>query len=94
MEFKGTKGKWEVCWCQQNSIREAKYPYANAPIARCFDDTIDNTGQALANAKLMAKSPEMLEMLEECLDTFQCEDSNDRDLKRRIEQLIKEATSC
>lgn len=34
----------------------------------------------------------MLELLKESLDTFTCNDSSDRDLKTRIEQLIKSTT--
>jgi hypothetical protein len=43
-----------------------------------------------ANALLISKAPEMLEMLKQCL--YRLENSNHRDFPNKIKQLIKEAT--
>jgi hypothetical protein len=89
MEFKGTKGKWEVTvsneYCGDYSIRTENGS------ATSFEDE--------ANALLISKAPEMLEMLNNQLEfLIYCRDNmkvsrpvfNQKIL--RIKQLIKEAT--
>ena len=84
MEFKGTKGKWEL----KNMDNNWLVMYNNINLVG-----INNNK---ANALLISKAPEMLEMLNKivlmtdtCKGTFQ-------DFKERynleIKQLIKEAT--
>ena len=81
-EFKGTKGKWLI-WKEDIIITEAEID----------DDVICVKPQMMqsqknwkANALLISKSPEMLEMLEEIarMSNF--------DMVDEIKQLIKEAT--
>lgn len=40
--------------------------------------------------KIASKANEMLELLEECNETFNCNDSSDRLLKQRIIDLMKD----
>jgi hypothetical protein len=80
MEFKGTKGKWEVTisneYCGDYSIRTENGS------ATSFEDD--------ANALLISKAPEMLEMLK----VIFLEKLNGTNIitYEPIEQLIKEAT--
>ena len=78
MEFKGTKGKWEVC-----KTHKTITDYKGFTIAKEYG--IRNSNEWKANALLMSKAPEMLEMLEWILSGQNIDNSE-------IEQLIKEAT--
>ena len=90
MEFKGSKGKWEV------SIPEDSNGFiyvGGGQIATCY--TVDYkdweqspTQETKANAILISKAPEMLEMLKEILYG----DLDPKDVFKKAEQLIKEAT--
>jgi hypothetical protein len=77
MEFKGTKGKWEVA--------KVKVFYFNVEVDNeVICEIISPNNDGKANALLISKAPEMLEMLEKVLTAkFTCEE---------IKQLIKEAT--
>ena len=84
MEFKGTKGKW---------YRNTKSKIVSSVYSENEEKLIHisgkNNDEAKANALLISKAPEMLEMLKEI--------SNDRlwgtdDDFNKLEQLIKEAT--
>jgi len=78
-DFKGTKGKWiqdddRIC-------DEKGYTIASS----CYRNHAENK----ANAKLISCDPEMLEMLEDILDTIrECETPR----LYEIEELIKKAT--
>jgi hypothetical protein len=93
MEFKGTKGPWHVNCVLTNTsgIADIKSVY-NEHIIACLaayefrNATIEETN---ANAKLISKAPEMLEMLMECERTLQEIYGCDTD---EIKNLIKEAT--
>ncbi len=95
MEFKGTKGKWEI-----NSRASRNVRCNNLTIANCSQGQDgENETEEKANALLISKAPEMLEMLKLQLDfLIYCRDNmkvsrpvfNQKILK--IEQLIKEAT--
>ena len=85
MEFKGTKGKWEKVT-------------ANWDLDQCvfIEDTEEKicdikslSHNAIYDALLISKEPEMLEMLQDILDT---QDNGDVYHSYKIEQLIKEAT--
>lgn len=91
MEF--TKGKWFLSPNQievgsSNGIYIADCGYA-------LDVTIDRK-ECIANALLISKAPEMLEMLKELRQIFDkysvCFESQFFKYKEPIEQLIKEAT--
>jgi hypothetical protein len=90
MEFKGTKGKWE--FNNENFIEiQIKKPLKSI----CAINT--NVEEYEANALLISKAPEMLEMLEKLYQQvdFSFESfGSDTGLKmqEKIEQLIKEAT--
>ena len=98
MEFRGTKGEWKtdtytsengrettiVCNTDYNSNRTDIHVLFSA-----IDETEKQTNRA--NALLISKAPEMLEMLKKV--RFYAEfDSMRLDLYNEIEQLIKEAT--
>jgi hypothetical protein len=90
-EFKGTKGDWEFSMCQiseQININSGLINIANvfSYDVLCGENDIEETK---ANALLISKAPEMLEMLKKCEKTlreiYECD-------TKEIEQLIKEAT--
>jgi 1,4-dihydroxy-2-naphthoyl-CoA synthase len=98
MEFRGTRGKWKadtytsengreitfVCNTEYNSERTDIHVRFSA-----IEETEKETNRA--NALLISKSPELLEMLKKV--RFYAEfDSMRLDLYNEIEQLIKEAT--
>ena len=85
MEFKGTKGKWGID--SENNVID----YLGDEIAFCPEWRTTTK----ANALLMSKAPEMLEMLIDILDTNrnlwgECE-SRAYQIEE-IKQLIQEAT--
>ena len=84
MEFKGSKSPWDV---------EGKFVYCDDSLgsAVCqFDLDYIKKEQQKANAKLISKAPEMLEMLNEILADKDWKEDIDFN---KIKQLIKEATS-
>jgi len=99
MEFRGTKGEWKtdtytsengrettiVCNTDYNSNRTDIHVLFSA-----IDETEKQTNRA--NALLISKSPEMLEMLNKVLEENMTDYSCCMNVKNDIEQLIKEAT--
>ena len=78
-EFKGTNETWFLSGLEIVSMpRQVK-------ICKVSGSTYD---EARANALLISKAPEMLEMLEKVLSEYTCDPSTHNE----IEQLIKEAT--
>lgn len=63
-EFKGTKGEWEF-HCGENIGVSSKNPLLI--IADVELDKDIPTDQQIANAKLIAAAPELLEALQECI---------------------------
>jgi hypothetical protein len=93
-EFKGTKGKWAIkkniegCFLISGENWEDFCEVVTVTDGTDFDGKFAE--QAQANALLISKAPEMLEMLEKLkyrLDWF-----NDDVSVSEIKQLIKEAT--
>lgn len=99
MEFKGTKGKW--------ILRENKSTVVSDEqclVARVFDgkgyalldDKQQSEGIVEANALLMSKAPELLEMLSRVVYMTSVCEGTFADFRERynveIEQLIKQAT--
>ena len=96
MEFRGTRGKWKadtytsengrettiVCNTDYNSNRTDIHVLFSA-----IDETEKQTNRA--NALLISKSPEMLEMLKKI---YFGNDYKNPSLHMEIKQLIKEAT--
>jgi len=88
MEFKGTKGDWEIYGISDDLIEI--YSVENKkPIFDIHPHT--KKSESNANAKLIACAPEMLEMLAELKNRF--EHFNDKVSVFDIEALIKKATT-
>ncbi len=93
MEFKGTKGKWEVMDASRFAVPFIVFNDNDETIFQCYNTKQGNDAQA--NALLISKAPEMLEMLKNYLaDLNNIIPSSDAQRSRiyDIEQLIKEAT--
>ena len=80
MKFKGTKGKWIEIHVSND---RGDYYKAMAENVSICNVTTRNSEQAKANAKLIAASPEMFEMLKVILQT------NEVDLDEIQELLTK-----
>ena len=101
MKFKGTKGKWKIVGEPfiSNDLPEGTGPHSGSWNVTSGETTIVNVPaysfwgltyqEAKANAQLISKAPEVLEMLEKVL--------NNSDVRSEIydqaTQLIKEATT-
>lgn len=102
MEFKGTKGKWisgkdgnilsKLVIDRIKNHKDTIVKSDTGEIAQCWADFHDGTiipeEECRANALLISKAPEMLEMLKKARKALLMLDS----LSDEIEQLIKEAT--
>ena len=83
MEFKGTKGKWYVSKAYKTINDEKGFGIAQ-------ENGIRNSNEWDANALLISKAPEMLEMLNKVCKKLK--GNGFPMLQEEIEQLIKEAT--
>jgi hypothetical protein len=97
MEFKGTKGKWEISTDNEEGILITSMHPQNRDIASVwkYDVTFLENQEAKANALLMSKAPEMLEMLQiylADLNNIIPPSDAQRNRIQDVEQLIKEAT--
>jgi hypothetical protein len=88
-EFKGTNGKWVVSEFNYDEIK-SESGFSIADVWDMDTETFPNPDEAKANALLISKSPEMLEMLEKLIPILK-ENSRFSQLEE-VEQLIKEAT--
>jgi hypothetical protein len=79
MEFKGTKGKWEINKRASRNVRCNNLTIANCSSSQDGENEIEEK----ANALLISKAPEMLEMLIKCNAIIKT---------KELENLIKEAT--
>ena len=84
MEFKGTKGKWVV-------DEDSTYPVHQIWSGAIYIAKTCFAPSSKANALLISKAPEMLEMLKEVIDWEYMSVYNE-ELYDKIEQLIKQAT--
>lgn len=97
MEFKGTKGKWEVIippYEQTNGF--VNIENEDGTIS-CYNGITKGGAhpKSLANALLISKAPEMLEMLEKIVSNWKLGNQENFIMANAIdnaEQLIKEAT--
>ncbi len=95
MEFKGTKGKWEINPKASRNVR-----FKNLTIANCSSgQNGENEIEEKANALLISKAPEMLEMLNQLIiqiETFTKGNIGEIEYFepeiKKAKQLIKEAT--
>ena len=81
MEFKGTKRKWI-----HHGVNRVRVEYG-----RCI--AITYSRERKENARLISKAPEMLEMLESIVSTWDTNQNFDEEYFNNIRQLIKEATT-
>ena len=98
-EFKGTKGKWEVDPTQAISFLDMKPLYYYVSInGQFFISTHKNItlgiddNQQKANALLISKAPEMLEMLKKLVERLEENDLGRLNAVFQAKQLINEAT--
>ncbi len=97
MEFKGTKGKWVSNYSNGSWLIQdlESYQYGcNSSIAEVYYFH-DDKHTAEANALLISKSPEMLEMLQWFVENFEgvFHEGTETDNKvKEVKQLIKQAT--
>lgn len=87
MEFKGTKGRWEVELTTVQSKRRL--------IANCIGNGITFSEEDKYNAKLMSKAPEMLEKLQEIVENWKSGNEDNFIMANLIddaEKIIHEAT--
>lgn len=94
MEFKGTKGKWEVY--NPNHIGCINVSFGKndgfTGYVELWHHHFENKEEAKANALLISKAPEMLEFLQSIVSDYENGLIEDiEDLAIRSEQLIKEA---
>lgn len=91
-EFKGTGGTWSVLGEKYFTI-ESKVQHERHIVPIVTIATVNSsfrpTEEAKANAKLISKAPEMLEMLEHVLALAKCGNIVEA---YKVEELIKEAT--
>jgi len=88
MEFKGTRGKWEINPRASRNVRCGLITIANCSSGQ--NGELEE--EEKANALLISKSPEMLEMLKEFEDELRCGYVINRNKLGKIQQLIKGAT--
>jgi hypothetical protein len=81
MEFKGTK-----------SFNVDYHTTGRLPYKYIVSDIQETDEEAQANALLISKSPELLEMLKDIFNTWEGNGNFDNDYFSNIKQLIKEAT--
>lgn len=95
MEFKGTKGKWIVRY-EKNSNGFINIDLPNKLFITVYGELkkINDVfpKETKANALLISKAPEMLEMLHKVLEENMTDYSCCMNIKNEIEHLIKEAT--
>lgn len=85
-EFKGTKGTW---WVSGTEIISDFY----TKIAKIHPTNMNDYSEHKHNAQVMAKAPEMLEMLQNIVSKIYETDISADDIDAsEIEKLIKEAT--
>lgn len=91
MEFKGTKGDWIVQCIDLYDYKSLSIgsQSENTVIALCYIPNKEIEQEQKANAKLISKAPEMLEMLKDVLTTAQ---SGNMVEAYKIEELINSAT--
>jgi len=95
MEFKGTKGKWKIKDIKstlETEINSSEYRIAKVKHykGKNFNDPIEK--EAKANALLISKAPELLEMISELLKELEFHGYRHSTTIYNAQNLIKEAT--
>lgn len=90
MEFKGTKGKWTLYKTNKGHYKLSGEKWINfcKIYAITKDNSFEDDKETQANALLISKAPEMLELLTQLRDT---EDFGIAEVEQ-ITELIKQAT--
>jgi hypothetical protein len=97
-EFKGTKGQWYVNGDKYATIESRKTDekiVVTYPTIATVNSTFIDIEEFRANALLISKAPEMLDMLEKIYDYYSDNERITGSLRSfviEIKQLIKEAT--
>ena len=87
MEFKGTKGKWEVNPRASRNVR-----CGNVTIANCSSgQNGENEEEEIANAQIIASAPEMFELLKDIVKGIK--GNNFEVTANEIEQLLIKITT-
>ena len=93
MEFKGTKGKWNY---ENGTYLENTmfFSFNNGEVIKVSNINYNDeaTEETEANALLISKAPEMLEMIKLLIDRLEENDLKELSAVKRAKQLIKEAT--
>ena len=100
MEFKGTKGIWDITNNTPNGINELQGHIEIASAEWSIACVFTDFDEATANALLISKSPQMLEMLQKAFDEIELLQtllrnnvgSSTGNLSAQIKELIKSAT--
>ena len=96
MKFRGTKGQWYVSGDKYATIESRNMDekiVVTYPTIATINSTFINFEEFRANALLISKSPEMLEMLQKCKEYFLLKtDAKSEERADAIAQLIEEAT--
>lgn len=92
MRFKGTKGKWHVSDLDQTFVYALNEKGTNSFSLNINNDGKTDIKEQQANALLISKAPEMLKMLIEVHHYQVHAEANDKHLRKRILELIKQAT--
>lgn len=81
METKHTKGNWNLGGNTENGVLVSKTPPENRDIATVwkYDNDFLENEEMMANAKLIASAPELLEALQELLQVKEWKDKYGKD---------------
>ena len=94
MEFKGTPGKWYILGMEKWFRIESKHIDERSiciyPTIATINTTFIKEDEARANAQLISKSKEMLQMLQQIAEDLE---NGDTPPVHIIHELIKEATT-
>lgn len=94
-EFKGTKGKWKLVFTEEveSHLDIAINSEKDDCVAWVYRSSEYKAINGQANALLISKAPEMLEILQEFVSDFDKDLIEDFQIARdRFEKLVKEAT--
>lgn len=87
-ELKHTKGNWEVSGFKQKDISFTILSKRGVIVSVHSLLSLES-GEAEANARLIAKAPEMLELLEHCKAVIDCGDKHDeRNALSQLDELL------
>lgn len=95
MEFKGTEKEWQYMKCQISNTINISSAGGLIVIGNISTRTFCGSHleeETEANALLISKAPEMLEMLQTLLKEFKARDVRTGHIKEDLKQLIKQAT--